>query len=135
MVLRAYTFSDDICFAYLATDKHLMGDRADDAVGLFINAMLCRVQLHDSTTTLGVLKQLKNDFMSALPHQHLGLAKIAHARQTSVSQLFNTAMTLFAVDSGTAYSPHEIHLRQILLQDVNEVRFNSCYFSFFLAQT
>lgn len=122
LVLRAYTLSDDVCFAFMATDRHLLGDEAEDAVGFFINLILCRIVLQGSTPIVDVLKRLQHDFVSGLPHQHVSLAEIAHEHNIPANQLFNTAMTFHAVDkSQESRSSDGVQLRQVDLQDVAEV--------------
>lgn len=122
LVLRAYTLSDDVCFAFMATDRHLLGDEAEDAVGFFINLILCRVALQGSTPIVDVLKRLQHDFVSGLPHQHVSLAEIAHEHNIPANQLFNTAMTFHAVDkSEESRRSDGVQLRQVDLQDVAEV--------------
>lgn len=121
MVLRAYTLSDDVCFAFMATDRHLLGDDADDAVGFFINLMLCRVRLQGSTPIPDVLTSLRRDFVSSLPYQHYSLAEIAHEHRIPASQLFNTSMTFYSVDDDAESHRGGVQLRRVADQDVAEV--------------
>jgi hypothetical protein len=134
MVLRAYTLSDDVCFAFMATDRHLLGDEADNAVGFFINLMLCRVGLEGSTPIADVLSALRGDFVSSFPYQHHPLAEIAHDQGIPASQLFNTTMTFMADDNDTESHCNGVKLHRVADQDVAEV-FNLSLLSYKLILT
>jgi non-ribosomal peptide synthetase component F len=121
MVLRAYTLSDDVCFAFMATDRHLLGDEADNAVGFFINLMLCRVGIEGSTPIADVLSALRRDFVSSFPYQHHPLAEIAHDQGIPASQLFNTTMTFMTDDDDTESHCDGVKLHRVADQDVAEV--------------
>lgn len=128
MVLRAYTLSDDVCFAFMATDRHLLGDEADNAVGFFINLMLCRIGFEGSTPIAEILSALRGDFLSSFPYQHHPLAEIAHDQGVPASQLFNTTMTFMTDDDDDAESHCDgIKLQRVADQDVAEV----CHLSLF----
>ncbi len=122
LVLRAYTLSDDVCYGFMITDKHLLGDQADNAVGLFISMMLCRVLVRGVSPVADFLTKLGDDFMAALPHQHVSLGEIARDLKIPADQLFNTAMTYFTVDSSSSQESSDIRLNQRYIQDANEVR-------------
>ncbi|KAF9768166.1 nrps5 single domain, non-ribosomal peptide synthase-like protein [Fusarium sp. DS 682] len=120
MVLRAYTLSDDVCFAFMATDRHLLGDDANDAVGFFINLMLCRIGLEGSTPIADVLTALRRDFVSSFPYQHHSLAEIAHEQGIPASQLFNTTMTFVSNDDDAESHCDGVQLHRVADQDVAE---------------
>lgn len=121
LVLRAYTLSDDVCFAYMATDRHLLGDDADRAVGFFINLMLCRVGLDGSTPIADVLNKLRQDFVEGFPYQHHPLAEIAHEQGVPASQLFNTTITFMSDDETVEPHCDGVQLHRVADQDVAEV--------------
>lgn len=127
LVLRAYTLSDDVCFAFMATDRHLLGDNADRAVGFFINLMLCRVGLDGSTPIADVLSALRRDFVSGFPYQHHPLAEIAHEQGVPASQLFNTTITFMSDDENVEPHCDGVQLHRVVDQDVAEVWPFHCY--------
>ncbi|MCJ1392592.1 hypothetical protein MMC18_005462 [Xylographa bjoerkii] len=92
LVLRAYTGSDNVNFGYLTSGRDIPLERADETLGPFINLLVCRLDL-DGAMPTDIVKQMQNDYLNALPHQHTSLAEIKRGLGVSGNALFNTAMS------------------------------------------
>ena len=93
LTLRCYTASDDVCFGYLSSERDAPVPGIEDAVGPFINTIVCRVQLSPGSRLDTVLNQVQKDHMETLPHKTLSLAEVQHSLPLSGSALFNTALS------------------------------------------
>ncbi|KAI9902278.1 hypothetical protein N3K66_001630 [Trichothecium roseum] len=91
IVLQAYTGLDDVCFGYLVAGRDLPVDNLDQAIGVFINMLICRVQLSPSTALGDVLAKVQEDLTESMEHKQISLAEIQHEIGTSNTPLFNTA--------------------------------------------
>lgn len=65
----------------------------EDIVGVFINMLVCSIELAPSSSVQSALETVQTDFMQGLPHQHISLAQIQHALGIQGS-LFNTIMSI-----------------------------------------
>ncbi|KAL4782981.1 hypothetical protein BJX76DRAFT_358411 [Aspergillus varians] len=92
--LRGYTQSDDVCFGYPSTGRDLPVSGIQDAVGIFINMLCCRVKCRANQTLLGLSKSVQDDHISSLAHQRSSLAEIQHALGRQGKPLFNTCVSI-----------------------------------------
>ncbi|KAI9709501.1 MAG: NRPS [Bogoriella megaspora] len=90
IVLRSYTNSSDICFGYLTSGRDAPVRGIQDAVGAFINILVCRLNLSDNVELGKALQQTQTDFVRSMSHQYSSLADLQHHFGTS---FFNTAFT------------------------------------------
>jgi amino acid adenylation domain-containing protein/non-ribosomal peptide synthase protein (TIGR01720 family) len=93
LILRAYTGSDQTCFGYMASGRDVAVEGIDDAIGPFINILICRLDL-EAKTGAQLVRQMQDDYLNSVPHQHTSLAKVQHALDMSGMALFNTVMSL-----------------------------------------
>ncbi|KAJ5770020.1 uncharacterized protein N7511_002071 [Penicillium nucicola] len=93
LVLQAYTGQDDVLFGYLTAGREMPVAEISDAVGVFINMMIYRMQLSPEATIASITQATQQSFLNGLPHQHCSVAEIQHAIGTS-KPLFNTIMSL-----------------------------------------
>ena len=95
LVLSQYTGSDDVCFGYLASgrDAHIAG--LHNAVGAFVNMLICRVQFSSSPTTASQFTQdIQQESLKHFRFQHCTLAEIHHALEIPHGRtLFNSIMS------------------------------------------
>ena len=91
LVLRSYTGLEDVCFGYLIAGRDLPVRGIQDAIGVFINMLTCRMNLGDGLQIGQALKQVQNDFIDGMTHQHVSLADVQHELELSGTSLFNTA--------------------------------------------
>ncbi len=94
LVLRQYTSSNDVCFGNLTAGRDAPVDGIQDAVGAFINMLVCRVDFAQSRTLKDVIRNVQSDYLACLPHQHCSLAKLQHDLGLSGESLFNTAVSI-----------------------------------------
>ncbi|KAE8337124.1 hypothetical protein BDV24DRAFT_167665 [Aspergillus arachidicola] len=95
LVLQSYTVSDTVCFGYLASGRDVPLGRMEDAVGPFINMLVCRMDLVKNTSLMRMLEKNQQDYAQSLMYQHCSLADILRsASTTSTLSLFNTVMSL-----------------------------------------
>ncbi|KKK25307.1 hypothetical protein AOCH_002968 [Aspergillus ochraceoroseus] len=94
IVLRQHAGSDDVCFGYPSTGRDSPVPGIQDAVGIFINMLCCRVQFSAGQTFLDVIKAVQNDYIQGLPYQTCSLAQIQHALGQKGKTLFNTTISI-----------------------------------------
>nr|RBQ92261.1 hypothetical protein FVER53263_11762 [Fusarium verticillioides] len=90
LVLQAYTGLDDVCFGYLVADRDVPISGIDDAIGVFISMLVCRVRLDPSTILNTALRTMQDDLATAMNYKNVSLANFQHAVGTN-EPLFNTA--------------------------------------------
>jgi amino acid adenylation domain-containing protein len=95
MTLRAYSGTDDVCFGYLAAGRDLPVKDIDDAVGAYINMLVCRLDLGElaSNSFRQLTQYVQEAFLKSMPHQLCSLAEIQHELQLR-GALFNTVLSL-----------------------------------------
>lgn len=91
LVLQAYTGLDDVLFGYLVAGRDIPVCDIDQAVGVYLNMLVCRVRLSPSTSLGDVLETVQADIAAAMNHKHVSLADLQHAMGTANEPLFNTA--------------------------------------------
>lgn len=84
LVLRCFTGSDDVCFGFLSAGRDAAVDGIQDAVGPFINMMICRVDMSADPALVGLVERVQTDFVNSIQHQHVSLAKIHNSWDFSV---------------------------------------------------
>ncbi|KAL4935193.1 hypothetical protein BDV06DRAFT_229051 [Aspergillus oleicola] len=92
--LRTQTQSDDVCFGYPSTGRDLPVPGIQDAVGLLINNLCCRVKFQPNQTLLDVSRLVQDDHMRSLAYQRSSLAEIQHALGRQGKPLFNTCISI-----------------------------------------
>lgn len=93
LVLRVYTGNDSVCFGYLSSGRDVPIPNIENAVGLFISMLVCRMDLSDGLQVGQALQQIQNDFAQSMAHQAYSLGEMQHELQLSGKSLFNTAFT------------------------------------------
>jgi hypothetical protein len=101
LVLQAYTGTSDVCFGYLASGRDIPINGIEETVGPFINMLVCRVNVGQSSTVSQLVRQTHSNYTAALEHQHCPLAMIHHRLHLSDRPLFNTLMSVHHAPSGT----------------------------------
>lgn len=103
LTLRAYSDSEsDVCFGYLTSGRDAPVQGIENAVGPFINTLVCRISMVPASRLGTVLDQIQSDYMDSLPHRFTSLAEIQHALQVSGTALFNTALSYQKLASESA---------------------------------
>ncbi|XHF97288.1 hypothetical protein AWENTII_000881 [Aspergillus wentii] len=94
IVLRAFTGSNDICFGYPSTGRDSPVPGIQDAVGIFINMLCCRVKFTAGQTIADISKMVQDDYIRGLSHQSCSLAAIQHNLGCQGQTLFNTTISI-----------------------------------------
>src|SRR5207244_3727055 len=90
LVLRAFTGSDDICFGYLTSGRDIPLSGIEDAIGPFINMLVCRTKFSSDLTLGQLLESTQEDYINNTKHQHVSLAEIKRSLNLPDIPLFNT---------------------------------------------
>lgn len=123
IVLKSYVNSDDVCFGYLSAGRDVPVPHAQEAMGPFINMLVCRMDLPDSEPLTKTLKENQDSFVECLRHQHYPLTDILRAAQLpGGGSLFNTAMSLQNVRNAGTEEKSSVRLDVIGGEDPSEVR-------------
>ncbi|KUJ06201.1 acetyl-CoA synthetase-like protein [Mollisia scopiformis] len=93
LTLRCYTSSDDVSFGYLISGRDSLVNGIEEAVGPFINMLVCRIGMEPKSRLGSVLDNFQKDYMDSLLHSTTSLAEVQHALHLSGSPLFNTALS------------------------------------------
>lgn len=93
LVIRSYTGSDEVLFGYLASGRDVPVEHVENAVGAFINMLVCRLRIPDDTEVGEALDTLRGDIAAAMTHQSCSLAEMQHEMKLDGAALFNTAFT------------------------------------------
>lgn len=119
LVLRTYTSSDQVCFGYLVSGRDIPIDGIENAVGAFINMVICRLDITSSTEVATLVQKVQQEFLQSIPYQHCSLAEIQHELGLGGKTLFNSAISLQRVEPDNNGS--SISLSRIFDQDPTEV--------------
>ncbi|KAI9150478.1 Nonribosomal peptide synthase atnA [Paramyrothecium foliicola] len=120
LVLQAYTGLDDVCFGYLVAGRDVPVRDIDEAIGVFINMLICRVHLNPATSIGDVLQGVQKDLMESMLHKHVSLADIQHEMNTSSAPLFNTAYSFQRRSVSKAMATGELSFDISNAQDPSE---------------
>lgn len=93
LVLRIYTGSENVCFGYLSSGRDVPIDGIENAVGLFISMLVCRMDCGKDALVSDALEQIRDDYTESMLHQAFSLGDMQHELQLSGKSLFNTAFT------------------------------------------
>lgn len=93
LTLRIFTDSQSPCFGYLTSGRDAPVEGIQDAVGPFINILVCRMSMAPASRLGAILNQVQKDYIESLPHRSTSLAEVQHALQLSGAPLFNTALS------------------------------------------
>ncbi|THC90348.1 hypothetical protein EYZ11_010190 [Aspergillus tanneri] len=94
IVLRRFTGSDDVCFGYPSAGRDSPVPGIQEAVGIFINMLCCRVKFAANHTLFDVSKMVQDNHIKSIPHQSCSLAKIQHEIGRQGQMLFNTTISI-----------------------------------------
>ena len=118
LVLRTFTDSNSVCFGCLTSGRDVPVDGILDAVGAFMNMLVCRFDMVDEEPLIKVLEASKNQFRQSLEHQHMPLAEVHRTLGLQGQHLFNTAIS-FQTSGGTL-AIDELQIQQLPENDPSE---------------
>ncbi|KAL4757180.1 uncharacterized protein BDW70DRAFT_163771 [Aspergillus foveolatus] len=94
LVLREFTRSEDVCFGYLSAGRDAPVPGIQDAVGIYINMLCCRVQFTPSQSFADIYRKVQADFLRSIPYQTCSLATVQNELGLGGQMLFNTALSI-----------------------------------------
>jgi hypothetical protein len=110
-----------VCFGYLSSGRDSPIDGIEDMVGPLINMLIARVDLEQPLSD--VVAAINQYNIEHLENQHVSLAEVQH--EISVSQLFNTNITVREARGGSCAVEGSMQLVEISEEDPHEVSFSS----------
>ena len=123
VVLQAYTGLDEVCFGYLVSGRDIPVQDINEAIGVFINMLVCRVIIDKISSVKEATQSFKTNITQGMDHRQVSLADLQHEMNTSGMSLFNTAYSfqrrsmskkmvtgLLSFDVLDAYDPNEYDL-------------------------
>jgi hypothetical protein len=121
LLLRAYTGNNSPCFGYLASGRDLPIQGIADAVGPFINMLVCMIPLEDNDNQVeAALKAAHADYANCLSHQLCSLAEIQRSLGLGGDRLFNTVLSVQRL-SAPGTSTSTVEFRPVHVEDPSEV--------------
>ncbi|KAL4751934.1 hypothetical protein BDW72DRAFT_192444 [Aspergillus terricola var. indicus] len=94
LVLREFTRTEDVCFGYLSAGRDAPVPGIQDAVGIYINMLCCRVQFTASQSFADIYRKVQADFLRSIPYQACSLAAVQNELGLGSQMLFNTALSI-----------------------------------------
>ncbi|KAF9765373.1 hypothetical protein IL306_002344 [Fusarium sp. DS 682] len=120
LVLQAYTGLDDVCFGYLVSERDAPVSGINDAIGVFISMLVCRVRFEPSASLDHTLRVIQEDLTNAMNHKNISLADFQHATGISNEPLFNTAYSFQRRSTSKSMTSGPISFDVRDAQDPNE---------------
>jgi hypothetical protein len=93
MVLRSFCCTDEVCFSYIASGRNVPLAGVDEAIGPFINNLICRIDLPTTTTISEMLQRLKADLTQGMKYQHSAIHELQRLSRGNEQQLCNSMMS------------------------------------------
>ena len=119
LVVRAFTGSTDVLFGFLASGRDIPMQGVEEAVGAFINMLVCRVNTGNEAKVMDSIKNIQNDYLDGLPHQHTPLGQVQHACNFS-GGMFNTILSLQRPMSEGVQAGSDININYLRGHDPTE---------------
>ena len=94
LVLRAYTGLEDVSFGYLTSGRDIPIHGIAEAVGPYINMLVCRMKFSKDLAVAELLRNTQEDYLRSSKHQHLSLADIQRPLNLPETSLFNTIISI-----------------------------------------
>jgi fumiquinazoline F synthetase len=95
IMLYTYTGKSDICYGYVSSGRNVPIRGAATIVGPMVNMLVSRVDSVGSLSVQGVVKKVRDDFISALPHHAFPFHKLQSLLGLGNIGLFNTIVTCY----------------------------------------
>jgi hypothetical protein len=121
LVLRAFTGLDSVLFGYLTSGRDAPVAGIEDAVGPYINVLICRIDIKQSATLLETAHENQRDFMRGFSSQHLSLTELFHSASDGGHGMFNTCMSFPPETQGSGQNEGYISFQELEKVLPNEV--------------
>ena len=91
ILLSRYSGEEDVCFGATRACRRSTVEGAEDAVGLFINTVPVRAEVHGTKTVDTLVRELRQLWLEIRPHEHTPLSRVQSYSEVPAGQpLFNT---------------------------------------------
>ncbi|KAI4155608.1 MAG: hypothetical protein LQ340_000881 [Diploschistes diacapsis] len=120
VVLRSYMNANDVSFGYLTAGRDAPIKGIQDAVGAFINMLICRIEFKPEMTLADLFTKVQNEYLESLPHQHSSLAQVQHELKIPGKALFNTAVSIQGSSSSDNVEGNTISFETMVAHDPSE---------------
>ena len=120
MVLRSYTDQNDVSFGYLTSGRDAPVKGIQDAVGAFINMLICRIKFDSQMSVEEIFRKVQTEYLDSLPHQHCSLAKVQHELKIAGKSLFNTAVSIQGSSAAEATEGNTVSFETLVAHDPSE---------------
>lgn len=120
LVLRAYTNSDEICFGYVSSGRDIPVDGIQEAVGAFINVLICRLNLVDDAVFCEVVRKAQTDYIKGTEFKNSSLAEVQHELGLADVPLFNTIFTFQKRSTSDSPGQSALSFESLGANDPNE---------------
>lgn len=130
LILRCYTTSKSVCFAYVTSGRDAPVSNIEGAVGPFINVLINHMLLDSDMPLLDVLRVNQDDNVDNLKYQNCSLAEIFHAMSIGAAELFNSSMSVQNRTSDYDSSGASFEFSVVNGEDRTEVKYRNpfaCY--------
>jgi hypothetical protein len=118
LVLRSYTGSSDVSFAYIDSGRDAPVHGIENMVGLCLSTQPCRVQLVQGQSLASLVGELQRDHLNSLKYRHYPLIDLKGRLYPKDSQtMFNTAISMEWPARNDTYRDSSIMLDEIREQD------------------
>ncbi|KAF7169585.1 hypothetical protein CNMCM5623_002227 [Aspergillus felis] len=94
LVLRCFTGNDNICFGYTVSGRDAPLPGIDEAVGPFINLVVCMIALPRDALIQDMAQRVQKQSIHALKHRYTSLSEVQRELNCTGDRLFNTGITL-----------------------------------------
>lgn len=118
--LHQYTKSEEVAFGYLTSGRDVPVRGVQNAIGAFINILVCRVKFSKEETIKEVFHKVQNDFLESLEHQHCSLAQVQHDLMAGEA-MFNTAVSIQSDSPSDGREKESISFASLVAHDPSEV--------------
>ncbi|GFG16853.1 nonribosomal peptide synthetase 12 [Aspergillus udagawae] len=108
LVLRSFTYSDDVCFGYVKSARDLPIENVEDIVGPLLNVLPLRMSVSEVLTVDAAVQAIKDDYLGSLAHQTFALSDMHRIVEGSNQTLFNTIVDVQRRDQGSEETPRSI---------------------------
>ena len=93
ILLRAYTGSEEVCFAYSSSGRDIPVDGVEKICGPLVNLLVRRVSLSENTTIKSMVDKIQEDYVNSLQHQTVPFMRVQQLFKTT-EKMFNTILTV-----------------------------------------
>ncbi|XWW94242.1 hypothetical protein V2A60_002185 [Cordyceps javanica] len=117
LVLGSYVGSDDVCFSYVNSGRQAPISGIEDAVGAFVDVMICRMKLLETTLVSQALSKAKHDVIEGLSRPGSFLFEDEQQGQRISGLRGNTIMT-FQMGMGSNKQLASPDLKILMLDEI-----------------